>query len=228
MKTPPHNFTPEDSAKGGKSITVYKSLARTLGLRKKCTLDCVFFSTCPVSAMSYGYKDEKNPANDRKCLMKDFPHTVRQQFIDLFLTGEEGIIKSIKTALHNYMNDVEAYGRLQDKRDMIQLMLQFYDKVYNNQKKGAVKKEPLTITIRRVGVAPETISVMPHEALPPGKINVRDLNNPANDDITEDDPESLIHSPMVTELLRPVSRPVYMEEIKIETNFEEITDDERV
>lgn len=212
-------FTKEEQSKGGKTITVYKSLARTLGMRKKCSSSCVFFHTCPVSAMAMNHTDLKTGVV-HPCLMKEFPPSVKQQFIDLFLTGEEGIIASIKKALHNYMVDVDAYGKLSDKRDMVRLMLDFYKEVYNSPRKGITKKEPLTITIRRVGMAPETISVMPHEALPPGKISVEDLVNPANDDITEDDPESLLNSPMITQLVR--GRVVAMEEIKIESNIETI------
>jgi hypothetical protein len=202
--------------KGGQTTSVYKSLARTLGMRKKCRPDCVFFTSCPVSAASFGYKDPKDPTQNQKCLMKEFPHTVRQQFIDLFLTGEEGMITAIKKAMHNYMVDVDAYGTLKDKRDMVQLLIQLYDKIYCNTRKGASVKEPLTITIRRMGQEPQTIDVKPHDALPPG-VSVKDLVNPANADITEDDPESLINSPVLERLIRPV-----YEEIKIETNLEEL------
>lgn len=218
-----HEFTKEESAKGGNSITVYKSLARTLGMRKKCSTSCVFFHTCPVSAMAMNHTDPKTKVV-HPCLMKEFPPTVKQQFIDLFLTGEEGIIASIKKALHNYMVDVDAYGNLKDKKDMIQLMLQFYKEVYNSPRKAAGVKEPLTITIRRVGMQPESISVMPHEALPPGRFSIEDLNNPANDDITEDDPNSLLNSPLITRIVR--GQVVTMEEIKIESNFEQILGDE--
>jgi hypothetical protein len=223
-----HQLTTEDRIKGSQTMSYYKSLARTLAARKKCTTSCVFFEKCPANAVSMGFRDEKNPENDRKCLMKEFPHTVRQQFIDLFLTGEEGVIASIKKALHNYMNDVDAYGTLKDKRDMVQLMLQFYDKVYNNPKKGAQKKEPLTITIKRVGMSPEVIDVTPHEVLPAGTTIVRAHNDPAADDITEGDPESLINSPILTEVMRPVSRPInmVMEEIKIESNIEQLMEED--
>ncbi len=54
-----------------------------------------------------------------------------------------------------------------------------------------------------------------------------DITSPANDDITEGDPESLVNSPMVAHLLRPVDRKVvYMEEIKIESNMESIMEDD--
>lgn len=211
-------FTQEESSRGGKTISVYKSLARTLGMRKKCSTSCVFFHTCPVSAVAMNHTDPKTGVV-HPCLMKEFPPTVKQQFIDLFLTGEEGIIASIKKALHNYMVDVDAYGNLNQKRDMVRLMLDFYKEVYNSPRKGITKKEPLTITIRRVGVPVETINVMPHEGLPPGKFSIEDIVNPANADETEDDPESMLNSPVME---RIVNRTITMEEIKIESNFEQI------
>ena len=219
---PGYSFSKKDCEKGGNSITVYKSLARTLGMRKKCSTSCVFFHTCPVSAISMNHTDPKTGVV-HPCLMKAFPPTVKQQFIDLFLTGEEGIIASIKKALHNYMNDVDAYGRLSDKRDMVRLMLDFYKEVYNSPRKGAVVKEPLTITIRRVGIPTETINVMPHEVLPPGKFSIEDMVNPANDDETEDDPESMLNSPVME---RIVNRTITMEEIKIESNIERFLEED--
>jgi len=216
-----HTLTKEECSKGGKSISVYKSLARTLGMRKKCSTSCVFFHTCPVSAIAMNHTDPKTGVV-HPCLMKEFPPTVKQQFIDLFLSGEEGIIASIKKALHNYMVDVDAYGTLRDKKEMIDLMLRFYKEVYNSPRKGTTVKEPLTITIRRVGVPTETLTVMPHQALPPGTFSIEDVVNPANDDGTEDDPESMLNSPVME---RIVNRTITMEEIKIESNIERIMDD---
>lgn len=225
-----HVLTHEDSVKGGKAISLYKTLSRTLNARKKCSTSCAFFEKCPVNALSIGFHDANHPEKDQQCMMKEFPATVRQQFIDMFLTGEEGMIQAIKRAMHNYMNDVDAYGTLRDKRDMIQLLLVFYDKVYNNTKRSAVKKEPLTITLRRVGIEPQTITVRPHVALPDGvRPKAEDLTSPANGDITEDDPESLVHSPILERVLRPVNRPVpgviTVEELKIETNIETIMEE---
>ena len=207
-------------------MSLHKSLATTLNKRTKCSTNCRFFEQCPVNALSYGYKSKEHPEQNQKCLMKEFPHTVRQQFINLFLTGEEGIIHGIKTALHNYMVDVEAYGNLHDKRDMVRLMLDFYEKIYNKRSIG-VKKEPLTITIRRVGMAPETMEFNPRSALPEG-VSIRDVFADQNADVTEGDPESLIHSPIVDNFIRgkPMPRPIYMEEIKIESNIEQILEEE--
>ena len=220
-------FTPEETSKGGKTESPMKSLSRVLSVRKHCTVTCRFFESCPVNAMSLGYIDPKT-GEKGKCLMKDFPHTVRQQFINMFLTGEEGLIQQIKTMIHHYLVDIEAYGNIRDKRDAIQMMLVFYDKVYNNPRKGSIAKEPLTITIRRVGMAPETMQINPRGALPKG-VTLKDVLADQNGDITEGDPETLIGSEMLDALIRiekPLSRPLFMEEIKIESNFERILGDE--
>lgn len=207
-------LTREGCAKGGSSTSIYKTLSASLKLRKKCNVTCPFFETCPVNAMSLGYVDPKTGVKGQ-CLMKDFPLTVRQQFLNLFLTGEEGIIKAIKDALHMYMMEVDTRGTLRDKRDMIDLMLRFYKEVYNAPRSNrAQAKEPLTITIRRVGVEPRTISVTGDTPLP---MPLKEMVHPRNGDITEGDPESLLLSPNLGRIIG--------EEIKIETNMERFLND---
>lgn len=210
-----------DEAKGGRSMSPFGTLSFVLAKRTKCNAKCLFFENCPVSAVALTYKDPKS-GEVGKCLMKEFPETVKVQFVNLFLTGEEGIIRAIKTALHNYMVDVDAFGSLKDKKDMIQLMLQFYKEVYNTSRVAGKAKEPLTITIRRVGLLPETITVRGNECLPEG-VTGKDLIAERNDDITEGDPESLVNSPLFDRIVR---REVQMEEIKIETNIESIMESE--
>lgn len=218
----PHKPTPEECSRGAKSISPYRMLALSLHGRKKCSVKCRFFEQCPVNALSLGFIDPKTHEKG-KCLMKEFPEQVRQQFINLFLTGEEGIIKAIKEALHNYMNDVNAYGSLRDKRDMVDLMLRFYKEIYNSPKRNMVTKEPLLITIRRVGMEPQGIVINPRKALPDG-VTMDDLLTGANGDITECDPESLFAGEKIDEI---VSKPrVYMEEIKIESNIERIMEED--
>lgn len=224
---PDHKFTLEESRKGGHTSSPFKTLARGIANRKKCSVTCMFFEQCPANAMSLGYRNPNKPEEDQKCMMKEFPPTVRQQFINMFLTGEEGIIHQIKILMHNYLNDVEAYGTLHDKRDSLQLMIVLYDKLYNHQRKGIGRKEPLTITIRRVGMEPEVMEIKPRGMLPEG-IKTKDIVNPLNQDITEGDPESLINSPLMDTLIRvekPQSRPLFMEEIKITTNIEDILEE---
>lgn len=219
-----HQFTLEESKKGGYTASPFKSLSRALGQRKKCSVSCMFFEQCPANAMSLGYRNPNNPEEDKKCMMKEFPHTVRQQFVNMFLTGEEGIVKQIKTLMHNYLNDVEAYGTLHDKRDSLQLMITMYDKIYNNTRKAGIKKEPLTITIRRVGMEPQVMEIKPRGMLPEG-IRTTDVINASNGDITEGDPESLMNSPMLDTITR-LEKPIkYMEEIKITTNIEHILEE---
>jgi hypothetical protein len=232
-----HNLTPEERARSHDAPrTIWHSLAISLRNRKTCSTKCTFFESCPVSGMSMGYRNKVNPAEDQKCLMREFPENVRRQFIDLFLTGEEGFIRGIKTAMNGYMNDVNTYGNLRDKRDMVQLLIQLYKEIYSTRRSGTTQKEPLQITIRRVsgGVEEnETIDVTPRTALPAGS-STRDIFSPQSRDETESDPESLMNSPMLEKIARPVDihhRPdhpkkrLLFEEITVETNMKEIMDE---
>jgi hypothetical protein len=218
-------FTREESARGGREVSPAQSFATTLSQRKRCNARCIFFELCPVAAVAMSYTDAKTGLY-RPCLMKQMPGTVKQQFVNFFLTGEPGVIHGIKTALHNYMVDVEAYGTLKDKRDMVQLMLQFYREVYLSPRKSGIDKEPLTITIRRVGMAPESVTIDPHKALPQG-LKAHEIYAGKNADLTEGDPESLLDSPIIERLVRdkPIPRALYLEEIRIESNMERIIDD---
>lgn len=218
------SFTPEECAKGGREQSPNKSFASALAHRKHCNTKCMFFELCPVAAVAMSYTDPKTKEY-RPCLMNQMDGRVKQQFINFFLTGEEGVIHGIKTALHNYITQVEAYGNIRDQRDMVQLMLQFYRDIYLTPKKGGVTKEPLTITIRRVGMAPESVTIDPHKALPAGLKN-HEIYAGKNADITEGDPESLLESPLIERLVqdKPIPRALYLEEIKIESNIERMID----
>jgi len=66
--------------------------------------------------------------------------------------------------------------------------------------------------------------VSQHQAtLAPGEVSVYDLKNPANDDITEDDPESLMNSPLIERIAKG---QVVMEEIKIESNIQDMLEED--
>jgi hypothetical protein len=197
------NFTKEESQKGGKNQTVWRTLSQSLGRRQKCSPTCFYFEQCPVAALSLGYENPAKPEENKKCMMKEFPLNVRQQFINMFLTGEEGVIRAIKEALYMYQMEVETRGTLRDKRDLIDIMLRIYSEVYVKPKgfKSAQLSEPLTIVIRRVGKEPEVIDVTPNQMLPEG-VKIRDILESGNVIMPEDDAESLFNSPRLKEITR--------------------------
>jgi hypothetical protein len=199
-----YGLTQEDRSKGGKTESVYRTLGKSLAMRKKCNPRCPFFESCPTAAMSMDYKDPKDPSKNGACLMKEFPLTVRQQFVNMFLSGEEGVIRAIKDAFHLYMMEVTNRGTLRDQRDMIALLIQFYEKCYvePSKKNGLAGREPLQINIVRVSGARETITIQPKEPLPEGT-TMKDLLHPRNGDETEGDPESLINSPIIDRIVDP-------------------------
>lgn len=206
--------TPESKSKGGKTRSMYGELQRSLTSRKVCNHRCPMFDTCPlgVSAMAF-----TNPKTGEKglCLMKQMTPNVQKQFINMFLTGEEGVIRAIKDAIHAYLTDVELYGTMKDKKELIDVLIRFYKEVYASPKNVQRTKAPLTITLRRVGFEPETLTIAPSEQLPEG-IGIKQLRDPIHGDITEGDPESLMTSPILDTITRLEKRGAVFEELKIE------------
>lgn len=225
VKKPMRNdITPanrEQNSLGGKTRSFIGEMQRSLGQRKNCSTRCPMFDGCPVGMMALSFINPKTKEKGR-CLMKQMSPEVQNQFFNLFLSGEEGVIKAIKDALFAYLTDVNAYGTIRDKKDLVDVLVNFYKIIYTSPRGIAKVKEPLTITIRRVGFEPQEMKILPNEPLPDG-VRIDKLMAPENDDITEGDPESLMTSPV---LERIVKREPVMEEIKIETNVERFLGDD--
>jgi hypothetical protein len=213
-----HTFTDEDRAKGGKSMTVYRSLKLSLANKRNCSVKCNFFDSCPMAPMALG-------SPDKSCLMNKFPETVKKQFVDLFLTGREGMIAGIKKVMFDYMNDVNTYGNLRDKKEMIRLLMDLYGLIYDPKQGQNQNKEPLQIIIKRVSgnvQEAETITVTPHQVLP---MEARKLQTGLDSqDVVGQDSESLMGSDRLEEIIGGSKRFGHLvaEEIQITTNVEKV------
>jgi hypothetical protein len=138
-----HILTAEESLKGAKTPSIYKSLANTLKKRKKCSHRCFYFEKCPLMSMSMS-------SPERKCMMKQFPERIRSRFKKVFLEGEEGMLDEIKTAIYNYGLSADALPGLREKKEYIDLLLRLHKATYGDKSQIVSDREPLTINIQQL------------------------------------------------------------------------------
>jgi hypothetical protein len=190
-----HKFTPEEAYKGGKTQSIYKSLANSLKKRKKCNSGCFYFEDCPLMPLSQS-------SEDKKCMMKAFPESTRNRFKDVFLRGEEGMIDDIKKAIYQYgLTATDLRG----KKEYIELMLKLHKAIYGDKSQVITNNEPLQININQLQSVGK-----PEKEIPDGTIKgvVEVLESKKSKELRESldqetDPESLFTSPMLPELMRP-------------------------
>lgn len=180
-----YKFTPEDVSKGGRTHSLYKSLANSLKKRKKCNASCFYFEDCPLMPMSQS-------SEGKKCMMKAFPESTRKRFQDVFLRGEDGMIDDLKKAIYQYgLTATDNRG----KKEYIELMLKLHKAVYGDKSQVITNNEPLQININQLQ------SVKTEKEIPDGTLKdvVEVLESKRSKELRasldeEEDPESLFAS----------------------------------
>jgi hypothetical protein len=150
-------FTREQRSKGGKTTSIFKSMASSLKRRKTCNPKCFYFEECPLMSMSMS-------SEGHKCHMKLFPESVRKRFQDVFLSGEEGMILDLKKAIYQYgLTQTDARGR----KEYIEMMLKLHKAVYGDKSQIISDKEPLQINISQLQTAAPLEKVIPDGTIKP-------------------------------------------------------------
>jgi hypothetical protein len=135
-----HKFTGQEQLHGGKTHSIYKSLANVLKKRKKCSASCYFFDTCPLMPISQA---------DHKCKMRELPESVRKRFNDVWLNGEEGMLNDIKKSIYMYGLNASDQRSL---KEYIELMLKLHKACYGDKSQVITNNEPLQININQLSV----------------------------------------------------------------------------
>lgn len=189
-----YQFSPEDRQKGGRTKSIFKSLADSLKKRKKCNASCFYFEDCPLMPLSMS-------AAEHKCMMKQFPESTRKRFTDVFLRGEEGMIDDIKKAIYQYglsAND------LRGKKEYIELMLKLHKAVYGDKSQVITANEPLQININQLQSVGKETKEIPDATV---KAAVEVLETKKSKELRESleppepDPESLMYSPLARQMI---------------------------
>jgi hypothetical protein len=195
------NLTQEDRIKGGKTSSIFKSMAGTLRRRKTCSPKCYYFEECPLMSMSMS-------DSEKRCHMKLFPESVRKRFQDVFLSGEEGMILDLKKAIYQYgLTQTDARGR----KEYIELMLKLHKAIYGDKSQIISDKEPLQINISQLQTTQSVEKVIPDGTIRPliekleskrsiawKEAVMEECKEVAN---VEEDIETLFNSPMLDKIL---------------------------
>ena len=196
------NFTQEQRSKGGRTTSIFKSMASSLKRRKTCNTKCFYFEECPLMSMSLS-------SPDKKCLMKAFPEAVRKRFQDVFLSGEDGMILDLKKAIYQYgLTQTDPRG----KKEYIELMLKLHKAVYGDKSQIISDKEPLQINISQLQTTAPMEKVIPDGTVKPlvekleskrsiewKEAVMKECKEVAD---VEEDPETLFNSPLLDDIVR--------------------------
>lgn len=88
--------TPENAAERGRKGGSVKSPAQKWKNQKYCNIRCQFYDRCPaISSCSSQTPVLKNNKYNYPCFIKAQPKEVQNYFRELFIDGEEGLIKLI-------------------------------------------------------------------------------------------------------------------------------------
>lgn len=88
--------TPENAAERGRKGGAVKSDAQKWKNQKYCNKNCVFIDRCPAISSSKTLPPViKNNKDNYPCFIKMQPREVQNYFVNLFVQGEEGLIKLI-------------------------------------------------------------------------------------------------------------------------------------
>jgi len=195
------NFTQEQRSKGGRTTSIFKSMASSLKRRKTCNTKCFYFEECPLMSMSLS-------SPDKKCLMKAFPEAVRKRFQDVFLSGEDGMILDLKKAIYQYgLTQTDPRG----KKEYIELMLKLHKAVYGDKSQIISDKEPLQINISQLQTTAPMEKVIPDGTVKPlvekleskRSIEWKEAVMKECEEVikVEEDPETLFDSPMLDKIV---------------------------
>lgn len=219
---PRHNFelTSEDGRRGGKATAAespMKAIASYMRARKYCDAMCPFYDSCPMLPLSMDSPvvKQKNTKNGivritkYLCKMKDAPVAIKRRIENMFLNGEDGLLNEIRGAL--FITSTTLGNDNKERLQYADSLMKFHRSVYGEKGTQINSQEPLEITVRQLHVqsgqaqevrisekgrcSPESKARLEAEAL---KL-IEKRNNPPE---AEQDPESLLSSPILEELVK--------------------------
>ena len=129
--------------------------------RRWCSPNCIVFYQCPMMPVAMSAKPKEKAClingyyDPQKKLFVKTGDKLRRRFINMFMTGEDGIIDEMKRVLFDYSIE-SGSATIQDRKDYIDMLLKLYRSLYGDRKAARVV-EPITITLREIGFDGELI-----------------------------------------------------------------------
>lgn len=195
------NFTDEDryKARVARSEKPNDGSAIINGIknRKHCNTRCIIFDQCPMMPLSLS---RENPNSD--CLLNKGGNVLIRRFINLMAKGEDGLLNEINNTLYSYAFDIET-APPSVKKDYAMMCMKLHEQLYASQKNRDMEMKPnLTVVINEMDNTGKIREITP--ILEAGPIGGRKLNKEAYDAVKEEDPESLLTSPLLEDLMKNV------------------------
>jgi hypothetical protein len=192
MESPDYRFSRQDQIAGGRTPSIYKSMANSIKKRRKCSVKCMYFDDCPLMSMAIS-------SPDKACVMKKFPESIRQRFVDIFLNGEEGMVNDIKKAIYKYGL---TSATPKEQREYIELMLKLHKAVYGDKSQFITNQEPLQININQFQPNIKEIPIVVKESKRSIELKEGIMAECKEIADVEMDPESLFSSEKLDEIVR--------------------------
>lgn len=161
--------------------------------RKRCNEKCPLFYECPLMVIAI-----QAPVRERVCLMRIMGPGIRRRFVKMFGGGEDGLIEEMKKILFIYSQDIERMPPAR-QAEYFEMLLKMFKAIYGERRVQIKEPKPISIQLREVNgrfVSKELFidrnvnTVIPQHIKDEARERLEDIN-------PENDPESLINSPVV-------------------------------
>lgn len=156
-----------------------------ISARKQCNPTCQLFAICPKMKEAQAYVPDEGKGegpNYRPCLLKYMGPADQTRMINMCLSGEEGMLNEIRSTLYDMGLQAELKGKYDKYLDFL---LRFYKLVYVDQKKAQDLDNAIEVTVSETRGRYAVGRPEDDEPLEPTE---------------EDDPESLMFSPIIDEI----------------------------
>jgi hypothetical protein len=115
--------------------------------------------------------------------------------------GEDGLLNEINNTLYSYAYDIETAPPV-IKKEYAQMCMQLHKQLYADKERALENKPNLTVVINEMGRDGQTREIIPRVEQQPLLLhkNKRQELNAILGDCQQDDPESLMFSPIINDL----------------------------
>jgi hypothetical protein len=197
-----HVLTDEDRLKKTGKRNPGTSIINAIKHRRTCGSRCPIFEVCPMMPLSVS---RANP--ESRCLLNLGGNVLIRRFMNLIVKGEDGLINEINNVLYSYAQDIEVASPAV-KKDYAMMCMQLHRQLYGDPRRAQMEAKPqLTVVINEMDGEGRIREVEVVPVVEAGGINNAKLDIEAAKMIMaakEDDPESLVNSPIFDKLFENV------------------------
>jgi len=217
-----HVLTQADREKGWHTPKPQMAIINAIKNRKKCSPRCMIFELCPMMALSMSRANTEGA-----CLLNRGGNVMIRRFVNLMVKGEDGLLNEINNVLYSYGFDIET-APPSVKKEYAQLLMQLHNQLYAKKEKEMESRPNLTVVINEMGSDGKIREIVP--VIETGGVMRRGESRKliaAIEDAYEEDPESLMNSPIVGEIMNvqePYHRTKNDEHTRTEGEPEELAE----